>query len=106
MLSRLKAAAETSSVDIEISLLKKNKHATTYFNHPGPEAWIGWIESTSKGAGAECLRKLVDEADRSNAMLRLCVDGDEGGGLYAYYEQFGFERDPAGGEIMERPPRG
>jgi hypothetical protein len=106
VLTRLRRAAQSELVQIEISLLKKNKHAADYFDHKGPEVWIGWLESSLKGSGAKVMQSLANEADATKTLLRLSVDGDVDGGLYSYYERFGFERDPAGGEIMERPPRG
>jgi hypothetical protein len=63
--------------------------------------WLEWIESGRKGAGAEALKKLSTAADRDNLVLRLSPDNPD---LVPYYERFGFQRDPAGGEIMERMP--
>lgn len=57
-----------------------------------------------KGAGGRALQALIEEADRQGALIRLYVDYAEER-LFGYYAQFGFEHDPAGGEIMERLPK-
>lgn len=104
VLDDLRRAAKTDGVKIQICKLGKNDHAAQYWDHDGPEVWLSWIESRVKGAGAVALRKLVDAADRHNVMLRAALDDDGSGRLKAYYAQFGFQLDPAGGDIIERPP--
>lgn len=105
-LAALRRAARRPGVEIKLAALAADRHACRYVGHPGPEVWLDSIERTSdeKGAGAQALKALVEEADRQGALIRLYVDyADER--LFDYYAQFGFERDPAGGEIMERPPK-
>ena len=105
VLAELRSAAETNGVVMKLSRLKKNEHAAAYWDHDGPEVWVKWLESSRKGAGAEAMSKLVAAADKTNTLLRANVADDNGsGGLFRYYERFGFERDPAGGDIIERPP--
>lgn len=101
----IKEFTAPKGVDLRLAPLAPDRHAAQYFDHDGPEVWVEWIEAYEKGAGARAMRQLIEAADRTNTLLRLSVDGDDGGGLYRFYEQFGFEQDPAGGEIMERLPR-
>ena len=49
-------------------------------------------------------QRVVEEADRQGALIRLYVDYADAR-LFDYYTQFGFEQEPAGGEIMERLPK-
>lgn len=105
-LTALRRAARRLGVEIKLAALAADRHACRYVGHPGPEVWLDSIERTSdeKGAGAQALKALVEEADRQGALIRLYVDyADER--LFDYYAQFGFERDPAGGKIMERLPK-
>ncbi|MBQ69652.1 hypothetical protein CL689_06295 [Candidatus Saccharibacteria bacterium] len=103
-IAKLEYACRTDDVVIKLEPLLKDQNAVLVFGHKGPQIWIDWIESNRRGAGAEALSKLTLAADAENAILRCYVDGDIGGGLFKFYERFGFVRDPAGGEIMERPP--
>lgn len=101
----LRAAVKTDGVTMVLSVLKKNGHAASFWDHDGPEVWIQWLESSIKGAGAVAMRKLIAAADKTNTMLRGSVTDDYGNGkLFDYYKSFGFVVDPAGGEIMERQP--
>lgn len=105
-LTALRRAARRPGVEIKLAALAADRHACRYVGHPGPEVWLDSIERTSdeKGAGAQALKALVEEADRQGALIRLYVDyADER--LFDYYAQFGFERDQAGGKIMERLPK-
>lgn len=104
MLDEMRSAAKTDGVELRICKLQKNAHAAQYWDHDGPEVWLQWIESRIKGAGALALQKLIEVADRHNVMLRAALDDDGSGRLKYYYAQFGFRLDPAGGEIIERPP--
>jgi hypothetical protein len=104
ILEEMRAAAKTDGVKLQICKLAKNGNAVEHWDHDGPEVWIQWIESEVKGAGAVAMRKLVEVADRHNVMLRAMLDDDGRGKLAGYYAQFGFQIDPAGGDIIERPP--
>lgn len=101
---RLDEAAKTAGVTIKLGSLEPDQHAADHWNHDGPEVWLEWIESRKKGAGAEAMRKLVAEADATNTLIRGSLDDNGSGKLEAYYRQFGFTRDSAGGDIIERPP--
>lgn len=106
VMTALRRAARRPGIEIKLAALAADRHACRYVGHPGPEVWLDSIERTSdeKGAGAQVLKALVEEADCHGALIRLYVDyADER--LFDYYAQFGFERDPAGGEIMERLPK-
>lgn len=104
VLDELRRASKTDGVELLICELEKNGHAAQYWDHDGPEVWLRWIESSVKGAGAIALRKLVEAADFHNVMLRAALDDDGSGRLKSYYAKFGFQVDPAGGDIIERPP--
>lgn len=105
-LTALRRAARRPGVEIKLAALAADRHACRYVGHPGPEVWLDSIERTSdeKGAGAQALKALVEEADRQGALIRLYVDCSDAR-LFDYYARFGFERDPAGGKIMERLPK-
>lgn len=96
--------AQTPGVSLELCPLASDQHATEAFSHDGPQVWIAWIESEAKGAGAQCMEKLVAAADHANVVLRCSPDDDGSGKLQGYYQRFGFRADPAGGEVMERAP--
>lgn len=102
---KMSRAAQTPGVRIKLANLNKNQHATETWDHNGPEVWLEHIASDVPGAGAEAMRKLVNHADATNTLLRLHHEDDGSGKLINYYKNFGFKADPAGGEIMERPPR-
>lgn len=91
------------SISILFSLLKHDEHACQYFDHNGPEIWLEWIERTGgkKGDGRRALEAILAVADEKNVLVRLFADDEA---LFEYYASLGFERDPAGGEIMERLP--
>ena len=103
-INKLASACKTHGAVVKLEPLSNDEHAVALFGHKGPQIWLDWIESTIKGAGAQALLKLTRAADAENAVLRCYVDGDINGGLFAFYERFGFVRDPAGSPIMERPP--
>jgi hypothetical protein len=94
------------SPDVTLCLapLKPDQHACSLWGHRGPEVWIDWIEATQAGDGRAVMARLCRVADDSNVLLRGSVDGHREGALYRYYRSFGFVRDPAGSEIMERAP--
>lgn len=106
-LQSLRSASRTDDVTMNLSRLARNHHATVVWDHPGPAIWLGWIASNRKGAGAEAMRKLTAAADQMHVLLRCVTDPDDRGfeRLAAFYERFGFQRDPAGGDIMERAPK-
>lgn len=106
LVDKLAAAAATPGVDLSLEGLTANKHATDIWDFPGPEVWVRDIESSIRGAGMECMRKLVAAADANGALLRLWCEDDGSGRWIAALESIGFRRDSAGGEIMERPPVG
>ena len=103
---RLARSAATDGVTLDVAPLTQDENAAQFFGHAGPEVWLDWISASRKGAGAEAMSKLVGEADRTNTLLRLSPDDDGSGKLFDYYSRFGFQRDPAGGDIMERLPSG
>lgn len=105
VIKQLRQAAKTPGVKMKLHPLQPNEQAVQLWDHEGPEVWLEWIESQRKGAGAEAMRKLTEEADRTNTALRLYPDDNGSGKLHDYYRQFGFETDPHGGENWERPPR-
>lgn len=103
-ITKLASACMTDDAVVMLKPLSKDQNAIFLFGHKGPQIWVYWIESSRKGAGAQALLKLTRAADAENAVLRLYVDDDINGGLFAFYERFGFVRDPAGSPIMERAP--
>lgn len=100
----LRSAARVEGASIRLCRLKADRHALSYFGHPGPEVWVEWIESTVPGRGFESLRRLCQAADEHDVVLRLYAEDNGSGKLFALYERLGFERDTAGGENMERVP--
>lgn len=56
---------------------------------PGGTVIVHSLASIRRGAGAELMVMLTDEADRRGWMLSLEADGEE---LVQYYERFGFRR--------------
>lgn len=107
LLAQIEAACQVPGVEMEISICPSDSQATAYFGHAkrgGIEIWLGWIESTIPGNGARAMQTLVELADEHDIVIRACVDDDGSGKLTPYYERFGFYRDPAGGDIVERVP--
>lgn len=105
VLPYLRKAAKTDDVKILLHRSKRNHHACACWDHDGPEVWIEWLESSRKGAGAEAMHKLMTAADETNTLIRGSMDDDGTNRLEGYYAQFGFVRDPAGGDTIERLPK-
>ncbi|MDZ4130014.1 MAG: hypothetical protein U1E02_38480, partial [Hydrogenophaga sp.] len=108
VLRTLRSACRLEGFEIELSLLKPDQYAMSYFGHAefgGAEVWISWIESSVPGRGFEAMRRLCQAADDHDVVLRLSPEDHGSGKLIALYERLGFERDPAGGENMERVPQ-
>lgn len=105
VLCAARAIVKGFNVVLKLHPLSANRQACIYFDHPGPVIWIAWIESKAKGEGAKALTALTAFCDQHNVLLRLYVDEVDAEFLKSYYARFGFEPDPAGGGIMERPPK-
>lgn len=107
LIEQIESACQVQGVTMDISICPSDSQATAYFGHAkrgGIEIWLSWIESTIPGNGARAMQTLVELADEHDFVIRACVDDDGSGKLTSYYERFGFYRDPAGGDIVERVP--
>lgn len=105
LVEQVQRMCRVPGVELKLHPLQGDQHACATFGFAGPQVWIQWLQASIPGAGAVTMQKLVDLCDRLGILLRLHCDDAGSDLLYAYYERFGFLRDPAGGEIMERLPR-
>lgn len=108
IVAQLLEGTDTPGAYIEACRMRlggKSLNVSQNSEFPGPAVWIGWLNSSIKGAGATLMQRLCANADRQGVLLVAALDDNGSGKLAGWYTQFGFIQDPCGGEIIERLPR-
>jgi hypothetical protein len=99
---RLALAERPAGVNLDVSF--EEDLSSLRGDLEGPSLYLKWIENASgyRGAAADALTRLLIMADEVRLPVVLSIVDDDAQ-LRAYYTRFGFESDPAGGEVMCRP---